>query len=317
MTIEPPCSLVEALALVRERVAGEGPHPPLAKDDRRWGWLVPVLLAWGRMGWRLTVIPKPDGVILQLPRGLTATEQEALTKAWRGEAVEEAALPVDSWDWYGCRLRAGGQHLTVNSDRRIFTAGDRHQLAQGVATTAHVYRLPALCHALQEAVTHGDPHGAWATLQSAWSDVMASPSDILGAIAAWPEVPTGQRVAVRQLRILLADDDEGTLNRFTHALQDVGTVTVVTSGEAAWQHLATGKFDVAVCDWSMADTSGIVVCQRLRWVARSPMPLVLLTARADEAFRQLAFAAGVSRYFAKPVHPEALRSALLELSHGR
>ncbi len=470
MTVEPPCSLVEALALVQERVSVQGPKTPISEDDRRWGWLVPVLLACGRVGWSVTVIPERAGVTLQLPRVLTESEQVALVQAWQGEAVEGSALPVDSWDWYGCRLRAGGHwHLTVNSDCLIFTTGDRqrwlvvsaqeevavpvlqtlqqrgypavrclradealgrlradrgfshvaidralpvvdgdtlaqtiaadpglthlrlvalggggtppwhqvwgetvsphtpwvdweglwgvcegdrtlatallrqffetmpegiqkltealaaadgHRLAQtahylkGVAATVHMYRLPALCHALQESAIHGDPYAALATLQSAVSEVMAAQSDILATIAAWPEVPTGQRPAARRLRILLADDDEGTLAVLTHALQEVGTVTVATSGEEAWQHLTTGGFDVAVCDWSMPDTSGIVLCQRLRWVARSQMPFVLLTARADEDFRRLAFTAGVSRYFAKPVQPAALRAAVLELSHG-
>jgi len=470
MTTEPSCSLAEALALVQERVSVQGSKTPVPGDGRGWGWLVPVLLACGRVGWSVTVIPNPVGVTLQLARVLTESEQVTLAKAWQGEAVEGATLPVDAWDWYGCRLRAGGWHLTVHPDRLIFTAGDRqrwlvvsaqedvaapvlhtlqqqgypasrclradealaqlraekrfshvaidralpvvdgetlaqtiaadphlghlrlvalgggalfppwhqvwgetappapqwvdweglrqmcegdrtlatallqqffetmpegmqkltealaaadgHQIAQiahylkGVAATAHVYRLPALCHALQESAAHGDPYAGLATLQSAVSEVMATQSDILAAIAAWPEAPTGQRPAAHQLRILLADDDEGTLNVLTHALQDVGTVTVATSGEAAWQHLASGGFDVAVCDWSMPDTSGIVLCQRLRWVARSQMPFVLLTARADEDFRQLAFTAGVSRYFAKPVHPAALRAAVLELSHG-
>ncbi len=471
MTVEPSCSLSEALALVQERVSVQGPKTPIPDDDRRWGWLVPVLLACGRVGWSVTVIPDRAGVTLQLSRVLTESEQAALVQAWQGEAVAGTTLPVDAWDWYGCRLRAGGHwHLSVNPDCLIFTtddlqrwlvvspqeevavpvlqtlrqqgypadrclradealarlradrgfshvaidralpvvdgetlaqtiaadpslthlrlvalgegprtppwhqvwgetvtptaqwvdweglremcegdralatallqqffetmpegiqkltealaAADGNRLAQtahylkGVAATAHIYRLPALCHALQEAATQGDPYGSLATLQAAWSEVRIAQSDLLAAVALWPEVPTAQPTGVRSLRILLADDDEGTLAVLTHALQEVGTVTVATSGEEAWQHLATGGFDVAVCDWSMPDTSGIVLCQRLRWVARSQMPFVLLTARADEDFRRLAFTAGVSRYFAKPVQPAALRAAVLELSHG-
>ncbi|HAN46460.1 MAG TPA: hypothetical protein DCQ32_07905, partial [Cyanobacteria bacterium UBA8156] len=125
MTSEPSCSLVEALALVQERVSVQGPKTPIAGDDRGWGWLVPILLACGRVGWSVTVIPDRAGVTLQLPRALTATEQAALTNAWQGEAVDAAALPVDAWDWYGCRLRAGARTLTVRGDRLIFTAGGR------------------------------------------------------------------------------------------------------------------------------------------------------------------------------------------------
>ncbi|MFQ3679004.1 MAG: response regulator [Pseudanabaenaceae cyanobacterium] len=470
MTVEPSCSLSEVLALVQERVQVQGPQTPIAEDGQDWGWLVPVLLACGRMGWAVTVIPQEGGVTLRLPRVLTAAEQVALQQAWQGEAVDPTALPVDAWDWYGCRLQAGGRRLAVSGaclrftaaehqrwlvvsaeaeraapilralqrqgrpcdrclraeealarlraepgfshvaidralpvvdgdtlaqaiaadphlahlrlvalgggpltppwhqvweetaappspwvdweglrqmcegDRTLATAllqqffetmpegmqqltealatADGHRLAQiahylkGVAATAQVYRLPALCDALQESTTHGDPYAGLATLQAALSEVMAAEKDILAAIAAWPELPSHPQPAERPLRILLADDDEGTLTVLAHALQDVGIVTAVTSGEAAWEHLKTGAFDVAVCDWSMPDTSGIVLCQRLRWVARSQMPFVLLTARADEAFRQLAFTAGVSRYFAKPVPPAALRATILELSHG-
>jgi CheY-like chemotaxis protein/HPt (histidine-containing phosphotransfer) domain-containing protein len=268
---------------------------------------------------------------------LVALGEGSLVPPWH-QVWAETVPPASHWvDWEGLRQMCEGDRTLATALLQQFfeampegmqkltealAAADGHELAQtahylkGVAATAHIYRLPALCHALQESATHGDPYAGLATLQSALSEVMATQSDILAAIAAWPEVPTSQRVAVRRLRILLADDDEGTLNVLTHALQDVGTVTVATSGEAAWQHLATGGFDVAVCDWSMPGTSGIVLCQRLRWVARSQIPFVLLTARADEAFRQLAFTAGVSRYFAKPVHPAALRAAVLELSHG-
>ncbi|NJK59302.1 MAG: response regulator [Oscillatoriales cyanobacterium SM2_1_8] len=466
--------MTEAIALVRERVQVQGPVATFASAEEDWRWLVPVLLAWGRRGEQLTVIPERTGVTIGLPQGLSAAAQEALQRSWQGEEVPPEALPVDPWDWYGCRLLAGLRpwHLRVQGDRLIFRADDRqrwlvvsandelaasvlatlhqqgqtathcrqadealtllrtgagfchvaidrrlpvvdgdtlahtiaadphltgvrlialgdgpvlapwhgvwasakneaaasawvdweglwqicegdraiagalfqqffqampeglaqltaalahgdwHQFAQtahylkGVAATAHVYRLPALCHALQEAPHHGDPQGGVATLQASFAEVMAAQTEILDAIAAWPSATVDRALAVRKLRVLLADDDEGTLRVLAHALQDVAAVTAVTGGEEAWQHLQTGGFDMAICDWSMPDTSGIVLCQRLRWVAQSAMPFVLLTARADEDFRQLAFAAGVSRYFVKPVNPSALRAAALELTHG-
>jgi DNA-binding response OmpR family regulator len=97
--------------------------------------------------------------------------------------------------------------------------------------------------------------------------------------------------------VLAADDDEDILELVTFRLERSGyTVVQARDGEQAL-NLAQAKLD------------GFEVTRRLRAnEATSRMPIILLTARAQDADVQEGFDAGADDYIRKPFSPQELRA---------
>ncbi len=65
--------------------------------------------------------------------------------------------------------------------------------------------------------------------------------------------------------------------------------------------------DLVIVDWMMPRMSGIEVCEALRRnPATARIPVILLTARAQEAEVDRGFAAGVDDYIVKPFSPREM-----------
>lgn len=108
--------------------------------------------------------------------------------------------------------------------------------------------------------------------------------------------------------ILVVDDDPDICELISFKLASVGhDVTVEQDGEAGLAAARSGLYDIIVLDWMMPRMTGLQVCSQLR--ADDPsesVPIVLLTAKAQEADVQRGFAAGVSDYLVKPFSPREL-----------
>jgi DNA-binding response OmpR family regulator len=112
----------------------------------------------------------------------------------------------------------------------------------------------------------------------------------------------------RSARILLADDDPDIRALVTAALERAGHVVVqVTDGAQALASVQADMPDVAILDLSMPRLDGLEVLRRLRADdATSDLPVVLLSARAQEADVKLGFATGADAYVKKPFSPREL-----------
>jgi DNA-binding response OmpR family regulator len=110
--------------------------------------------------------------------------------------------------------------------------------------------------------------------------------------------------------VLAADDDEDILELITFRLERSGyTVVQARDGEAAWTLARDGTPDLAVLDVMMPKLDGFELTRRLRAnEATSRMPIILLTARAQDADVQQGFAAGADDYIRKPFSPQELRA---------
>ncbi len=106
--------------------------------------------------------------------------------------------------------------------------------------------------------------------------------------------------------ILIVDDDPLIGRLFQAALGKNGyRTTVALSGPAALAYLETNPVDAMLLDIMMADMDGIDVVTRIRQhPVHHGLPIVLLTARADEASRQRGLGAGANDYLVKPVAPD-------------
>jgi DNA-binding response OmpR family regulator len=80
-------------------------------------------------------------------------------------------------------------------------------------------------------------------------------------------------------------------------------------GEEAFQLAKEKKPDLAVLDVMMPKMDGFELTRRLRAEeATSRIPIILLTARAQDADLQQGFDAGADDYIRKPFSPQELRA---------
>ena len=110
--------------------------------------------------------------------------------------------------------------------------------------------------------------------------------------------------------VLAADDDADILGLITFRLERSGyTVLQAHDGEEALELALTAKPDLAVLDVMMPKLDGFELTRRLRAEeATRRMPIILLTARAQEADVQEGFEAGADDYIRKPFSSQELRS---------
>ncbi|MBW2713096.1 MAG: response regulator transcription factor [Deltaproteobacteria bacterium] len=109
-------------------------------------------------------------------------------------------------------------------------------------------------------------------------------------------------------RILVVDDEEDLVELLRVNLTQAGyQVDVAYSGGEALASLEKSVPDLLVLDLMMPDVSGLEVCRRVRAdKALSALPIVMLTAKADEVDRIVGFELGADDYVTKPFSPREL-----------
>ena len=111
-------------------------------------------------------------------------------------------------------------------------------------------------------------------------------------------------------RVLVADDDENLLAIVSYRLERSGYAVIPASdGEEAVRLALAERPDLAVLDVMMPKLDGYEVTRRLRQHEETRrMPVILLTARAQEADVARGFEAGADDYVRKPFSPQELRA---------
>jgi two-component system, OmpR family, response regulator len=111
---------------------------------------------------------------------------------------------------------------------------------------------------------------------------------------------------------LLVEDDE-RLARFTaEFLEQHGVaVTRAADGEAGLRAARARSFDVIVLDLMLPRRDGLDVCRELR--ARSAVPILMVTARTDEADRIVGLELGADDYLGKPFSARELYARIRAL----
>ena len=103
----------------------------------------------------------------------------------------------------------------------------------------------------------------------------------------------------RMTKVLLAEDDPAISDPLARALRREGyDVDVRTDGESALA-AALGDPDLLVLDLGLPKIDGLEVCRRLR-AEGSTVPVLVLTARADEVDTVVGLDAGADDYVTKP-----------------
>ena len=100
-------------------------------------------------------------------------------------------------------------------------------------------------------------------------------------------------------RILIVDDEPNIRHTVGYNLRREGyEVVEAADGEAALAAAAAQPLDLVVLDLMLPGVDGLEVCRRLR--ARGPVPILMLTARADEVDRVVGLELGADDYLVKP-----------------
>jgi len=108
-----------------------------------------------------------------------------------------------------------------------------------------------------------------------------------------------------RVRLLLVEDDARLAEHTAEYLRDhEADVEVVGDGLAGLERAASGEHDLVLLDVMLPGLDGLEVCRRLR--QRSPIPVIMLTARGDEIDRVVGLELGADDYVPKPFSPREL-----------
>lgn len=110
------------------------------------------------------------------------------------------------------------------------------------------------------------------------------------------------------LNILVVEDEEAIREMLIMALgQNDLNVTAVASAEQALQILADQEMDLLVLDWMLPGISGVELARRLKNDPHyKQLPIILLTARGEEADKIRGLEIGADDYMTKPFSPKEL-----------
>ncbi len=101
------------------------------------------------------------------------------------------------------------------------------------------------------------------------------------------------------IQVLLVEDDERLARLTSRYLQEHGIiVTVARTGPEGLAEASRHAYDVLLLDLMLPGRDGMEVCRELR--TRSDVPIIMLTARGEEADRVLGLESGADDYLAKP-----------------
>jgi DNA-binding response OmpR family regulator len=108
-------------------------------------------------------------------------------------------------------------------------------------------------------------------------------------------------------RILLVDDEQAVQKLLAFPLHQEGyEVVPATTGQEALDRFRESDFDLVVLDIMLPQVDGFEVCRQLR--AKSSVPIIMLTAKAEEFDKVLGLELGADDYITKPFSMREFRS---------
>ena len=204
--------------------------------------------------------------------------------------------------------------------------------APGAGTTIQV-RLPAppgsLPAVFPEATPVPPPSGSVAHPETGDAGNPEWLSSLFRRAELFPGVPTlrrasqtsrpspGVRTRPQVPQILVADDEPDMLVFLRTHLEAEFEVIEAVDGNAAVTLSAQYLPEVIICDMMMPEKNGIQVCRELRDRPETrPIPLLMLTARADDETKMAALSAGAHDFLCKPFSSAELVARVRNLAQS-
>jgi DNA-binding response OmpR family regulator len=105
----------------------------------------------------------------------------------------------------------------------------------------------------------------------------------------------------------LVDDEQAVQKLLSYPLRKEGyDVVPALDGREALDRVSDGSFDLVVLDVMLPKVDGFDVCRQIR--ARSSVPIIMLTAKAEEIDKVLGLELGADDYITKPFSMREFRS---------
>lgn len=118
--------------------------------------------------------------------------------------------------------------------------------------------------------------------------------------------------------VLLVEDDPLMREFITDYFErEQWEVIEAENGKMALERFETSAVDLIVLDIMMPEMDGWSVCRRIR--AKSDIPIIMITARADDDDQMMGFELGADEYVTKPLSPRVLvarANALIKRTEG-
>ena len=119
------------------------------------------------------------------------------------------------------------------------------------------------------------------------------------------------------MRLLLAEDERSLSRALVTILEKSNyTVDAVYNGEDALTFLQTGSYDAAILDIMMPKMDGITVLKRLR-AQENPIPIIMLTAKAEIDDKVLGLDSGANDYLTKPFDTRELLARIRAMTRSQ
>jgi len=109
-------------------------------------------------------------------------------------------------------------------------------------------------------------------------------------------------------RVLVVEDDPDIAQLVAHYLEKAGfSAELLANGRDAIATIAARPPDVIVLDLMLPQVDGLEICRVVRGnAATAAIPIIMLTARAEESDRIVGLEIGADDYLAKPFSPNEL-----------
>lgn len=114
------------------------------------------------------------------------------------------------------------------------------------------------------------------------------------------------------MKILVVDDEKLLVKGIKFNLENEGyAVDACYDGQTAVQMASAGDYGLIILDLMMPGLDGLEACQQIR--AFSTVPIIMLTARSEDADKLLGFESGADDYVTKPFNILELKARIRAL----
>ncbi len=122
-----------------------------------------------------------------------------------------------------------------------------------------------------------------------------------------PAAAAADRAAMKPF-ILIVEDEQALVTLLRYNFEAAGyEVATALDGDEALMAIAERRPDLIVLDWMLPSISGLEVCRQVRRKAETrDVPVIMLTARGEEADRVRGLDSGADDYVTKPFSPTEL-----------
>lgn len=126
-------------------------------------------------------------------------------------------------------------------------------------------------------------------------------------------------VSTAESRLMIVDDDPGTVRLLIEILKGMGKVRFTTRGAEAVEMVRSFGPDLILLDIEMPEVDGLHVCEQIKSdPAFEDVPILFVTSHGDVEVETRALTAGAIDFIAKPPHPPVVQARVrnyLALKH--